>query len=106
MPNMSKIFQLSIDKCSYRAYTTHRNDQNEQGRGDKMLSSIEAERARVKMSKEDLAKALGVTPRTIYNWVAEETDVPSSYLIKMAKLFGVTVDYLLAGSEGVKREAG
>lgn len=71
-----------------------------------MLSSIEAERARVKMSKEDLAKALGVTPRTIYNWVAEETDVPSSYLIKMAKLFGVTVDYLLAGSEGVKREAG
>lgn len=66
-----------------------------------MLNSIEAERVRHRITKEDLAKSLGVTTRTYYNWINEDTDVPSSALIKMSRMFRVDIDYLLEGAEGV-----
>ena len=69
-----------------------------------MLNNIEAERARHQMSKEDMAKTFGVTTKTYYNWINEKTDVPSSILIKLATMFGVTIDYLLEGSKGVDRK--
>lgn len=67
-----------------------------------MLSSIEAERVRNRLTKEDLAKELGVSTKTYYNWINEETDVPISALLKMSKVFDVGIDYLLAGAVGVK----
>lgn len=67
-----------------------------------MLSSIEAERVRNRLTKEDLAKELGVSTKTYYNWINKETDVPSSALLKMSKVFDVGIDYLLAGAVGVK----
>lgn len=67
-----------------------------------MLRSIEAERVRNQLTKEDLAKKMGVSLRTYYNWINEETDMPISFLIKMSKMFGTTTDYLLAGSEGMR----
>ena len=48
-----------------------------------MLSSIEAERVRNQLSKEDMAKKLGVSLKTYYNWVNEETDMPISFLKKI-----------------------
>lgn len=63
-----------------------------------MLNNIEAERARKGMSKESLAKELNISVKTYYNWVYEMTEVPSSALIRMSKLFGVAIDYLLDGS--------
>lgn len=65
-----------------------------------MLRSIEAERVRNQLSKEDMAKKLGVSLRTYYNWVNEETDMPISFLIKMTLMFRTTADYLLEGSTG------
>lgn len=67
-----------------------------------MLNSIEAERVRNRLTKEELAKQLGVSIKTYYNWINEETDVPSSALLKMSKVFDVGIDYLLAGAVGVK----
>lgn len=67
-----------------------------------MLSSIEAERVRNQLSKEALAKELGVSLKTYYNWVNEETDMPISFLIKMAQMFSTTTDYLLEGATGMK----
>jgi DNA-binding XRE family transcriptional regulator len=67
-----------------------------------MLSNIEAERVRKQMSKEDMASVCDVTTKTYANWINEKTDVPSSALISMARLFGVTIDYLLEGASGVK----
>lgn len=64
-----------------------------------MLNNIEAERARKGMSKECLAKELNISVKTYYNWVYEMTEVPSSALIRMSKLFGVAIDYLLDGSK-------
>lgn len=67
-----------------------------------MLSSIEAERARNRFTKEELAKKLGVSVKTYYNWINEETDIPSTKLVLMARMFGTNIDYLLEGMSGVK----
>ena len=37
-----------------------------------MLINIEAERVRTRMSKEKLAKTLGISVKTYYNWLNEE----------------------------------
>ncbi len=67
-----------------------------------MLNSIEAERVRNQLSKEDMAKKLGVSLKTYYNWINEETDMPISFLIKMSQMFRTTTDYLLEGATGMK----
>lgn len=63
-----------------------------------MLNSIEAERVRKRLTQEDLAKYMGVSLKTYHNWIKEETDVPSSALIKFSNLFNTDIDYLLEGS--------
>lgn len=60
-----------------------------------MFPNIEAERGRLKMSQEYLAEVLGVSPRTLSNWLTGKTDISVEALIKMSKLFHCTVDYLL-----------
>lgn len=67
-----------------------------------MLNSIEAERARHHLSKEELAKKLNISVKTYYNWINEETDVPSTKLVMMAKMFGTDIDYLLKDMTGVQ----
>lgn len=56
--------------------------------------NIEAERARKGQSAEELAKSLGVSRKTLYNWI-NSGNIPATALIKMADLFGCTIDYLL-----------
>lgn len=56
--------------------------------------NIDAERARCNMSLESLAQSLGVTRKTIYNWISAG-HIPQSYLEKMADLFNCSIDYLL-----------
>lgn len=60
-----------------------------------MLNNIEAERARKGLNKEEISKMLSISPRTYYNWINEESDIPSSALIKLAMIFNVSIDYLL-----------
>lgn len=56
--------------------------------------NIEAERARHGLSNDDLSKRLGVSRKTLYNW-QRTGHIPSEKLLKMADMFGCTVDYLL-----------
>ena len=67
-----------------------------------MLRNIEAERVRYGLSKEELSNKLGVSTRTYYNWVNEETDIPSSCLLKMGEIFKVDIGYLMKGCTGVR----
>lgn len=60
-----------------------------------MLTNIEAERVRNMLTREELAKVIGISTRTYYHWINEECNIPSSGLIKLSKLFNVSIDYLL-----------
>ena len=59
--------------------------------------NIEAERARSGMSKESLASALGVTRKTLHNWVSSG-NIPQTALAEMANIFNCSADYLLGRS--------
>lgn len=66
------------------------------GGGEKMkYPNLEAERARHDMTIERLTEMLGVTRKTYYNWCAAGK-IPMSKLEEMAKIFGVSIDYLLS----------
>ncbi len=56
--------------------------------------NIDAERARKNLTNEGLAAELGVSRKTLYNWISNGS-IPQSALEKMADVFGCTVDYLL-----------
>lgn len=60
-----------------------------------MFPNIEAERGRTKTSQEQLAIVLGVSPRTIRNWLAGKSEIPCSALTKMSGMWGCSTDYLL-----------
>lgn len=59
--------------------------------------NINAERSRHGMSLDEFAQALGVSRKTIYNWM-ERGNIPQSQLEKMSELFGCSIDYLLGRS--------
>lgn len=41
--------------------------------------------------------------KTYYNWINEDTDIPGTKLMEMARMFGVTMEYLM---ESVPDEKG
>ena len=57
--------------------------------------NIDAEQTRAGMSRESLAQALGVSRKTLYNWI-NAGNIPQSALIKMSELFKCSIDYLLS----------
>lgn len=60
-----------------------------------MRVNIEAERARHQLSKENISKELGITSKTYLSYIRGNTPIPSNVLVKMARLFDCTTDYLL-----------
>lgn len=65
-----------------------------------VLPIIEAERIKHQMSRDDMAKTLGVSKRTISNWQSGTTELPLSKLLALAKLWKCSVDYLLGLDTG------
>lgn len=63
-----------------------------------LYPNIAAERAKRDMSLEVMAKELGVTRKTVYNW-ERAGKIPQSALEKMSDLFGCSIDYLLGQCE-------
>ena len=57
--------------------------------------NIEAERARLNLTRTELAESLSVSRGTYANWQSGKTEIPSSLIIAMTKLCGVSADYLL-----------
>lgn len=56
--------------------------------------NIEAERARLGMTKGEMCKALNITGKT-YNAYLNGRSIPSSILERLRDLTGKSVDYLL-----------
>lgn len=63
-----------------------------------MYPNIAAERAKREMSLETMARNLGVTRKTVYNW-EKSGNIPQSALEKMSEMFGCPIDYLLGRCE-------
>lgn len=57
--------------------------------------NIEAERARLNLTRTELAERLSVSRGTYANWQSGKTEIPGSLIVAMTKLFGVSSDYLL-----------
>lgn len=60
-----------------------------------MLVNIEAERARLQLTKSEISKQLGITGATYNNYLNGIHPIPSAILLKMADMFGCSTDYLL-----------
>ena len=60
--------------------------------------NINAERVRNGLTLGELAAKLGVTRKTVYNWMSHG-NIPQSKLEVMADLFNCSVDYLLQTNE-------
>lgn len=56
--------------------------------------NIAAERARAGLTLNSLAEMLGVTRKTVYNWI-QNGNIPQSALERLSEVFGCTIDYLL-----------
>ncbi len=57
--------------------------------------NLAAERVRLKMTQEELAKKLGVTRNTISRWEGDISSMPGESIMKAASIFGCSIDYLL-----------
>lgn len=56
--------------------------------------NIEAERARLQMTKAQMCAALGVTGKTYNKYISGDT-IPSTALEKLREMTGKSIDYLL-----------
>lgn len=64
-----------------------------------LYPNINAERSRKGWSIERLANEMGVTRKTVYNWMVKGK-IPQKSLERLSCLFGCSIDYLL--SQGQK----
>ncbi|NVL91325.1 MAG: helix-turn-helix transcriptional regulator [Desulfobacterales bacterium] len=65
--------------------------------GQRIKNSREA----LRITQQELAEALGVTPQHISGIEQEKGDPSLSILPRLAEELGVTTDYLLSGKDGV-----
>jgi len=57
--------------------------------------NINAERTRAGLTLEEFAERLGVTRKTVYNWMAHGA-IPQTKLEAMSAMFNCSIDYLLS----------
>lgn len=53
----------------------------------------------VNLSAKELGKIIGVRDVAIINWENDVNDIKGEYIVKLAKYFGVSSDYLLGLEE-------
>lgn len=61
----------------------------------KQKVNLEAERARLGLTKEALSAKLRISSKTYLSYVRGDTPIPSDVLERMAGLFKCSTDYLL-----------
>ena len=60
-----------------------------------LFENMETERARHKMSLEYVAEVLSVSVLTYEGWLTGKAEIPGTAIVKLARLWGVSSDYLL-----------
>lgn len=93
-----KLCKFLVDIYAIRVYNQkQRCTRNAYRGGDKMQTlypNIEAERARMNLSQEELSNKLGIERKSYYNWLTKG-NIPIPMLINLAELFNCSTDYLL-----------
>lgn len=56
---------------------------------------LRALRKDAQLSADKLGKEIGVSDVAIINWENNVNDIKGEYIVKLAKFFGVSADYLL-----------
>lgn len=64
-----------------------------------MVNRLKAVRKKLRIKQGDVCSKLGISIKTLYNYEQGNCDIPSRALMKLAKIYDTTVDYLL----GVKK---
>lgn len=62
-----------------------------------MEISLQACRVNAKMNQTEFAKALEVSPATIYNWESGKTEPSISQLRAISRLSGIPIDNIAVG---------
>lgn len=55
------------------------------------------------LKQRELAEILSCSQRVYSNYECGDIDVPTEVLIKLAKLYGVSIDYILGQTDNPKR---
>lgn len=63
------------------------------------MNRVKLLREEKNMLQEDLGKVIGVSGRAIGNYESEKRDMSTEIQKKLAKFFGVTIDYLVGNSD-------
>lgn len=71
-----------------------------------LVGNIETERVRRGMSRGEVAERVGVPTGVYTDWVEGEAEIPCTAIAKMARLWGVTSDYLLGLAQRSVRAEG
>ncbi len=64
-----------------------------------MRGNMKAERARRNLSQRELSEILGCNENLVSRWELGATTPSTKYLLKLAELYGVNANYLLAEEE-------
>lgn len=64
-----------------------------------MNNRVRGERNNKRMSLDELAERLNVTPQTVSKWETDISSCKTCYLVEMATIFDCTIDYLIGLSE-------
>ena len=68
-----------------------------------IYACIEAERARRGFTIEEFALEIGVCEKTYRNWKKDNKPITSDVLVRIAKLFDCSADYLLGLTDKIKK---
>jgi len=68
-----------------------------------IYACIEAERARRGITIKEFALKIGVYEKTYRNWKKDNKPITSDVLVRIAKLFDCSADYLLGLTDKIKK---
>ncbi len=63
--------------------------------------SLEAARVNAKLTMDELAKILGVSKTTIYNWENGKSEPTLSQLRKISELSGIPMDFIFVPDKSI-----
>ena len=88
------LCDLLADLGIAEVYEVGANEKGKSGKRENIRRSSEKHRMECKMTQEFLAEALGMSHKVVSKWESGVSDLSTSNLIALVKLFGTTAEKL------------